>query len=337
MKTNPIYQVLVVTNPALLTAGQPLSALGVGQLAIMNYDTGTAVTAALPNRFYLAVGEGSGSLQGVRKSSGEVIRKALINSYSSKHPEAAANQVVTLNLTNFTAIRDVEYTIRMVFKSGHIMSQNGFTLPIKSFTVHIPVEGDPSAAYALGDFCDLIVAEVNRDPEGLVTAANVGDTSVTFTIHSEPKAVEVGGINPNYSFLRQLSASVSVSGGFEAGGYTLSSTGPTYAQGDGYDIRWEEFFAGGWNGEPGVYRTSDILQQFWGAVNLKADATKKYWVMRINYGIPSNSGGMLEYVNENETVVVIEDLFANKAFMDALNTLFAAVPILSTETTQKLS
>ena len=85
MKTNPINQVLVVTNPAILAAGGAISTLSPGQLGIFNYDTGLSIAtfATLPAKFYLAVGEGTGNvLSDVRKSSGECLRKNCFCAFS---------------------------------------------------------------------------------------------------------------------------------------------------------------------------------------------------------------------------------------------------------------
>ncbi len=326
MKNNPIFQVLVATNAALLAVNKRPHELAVGQLGIFNVDTGLSVTAALPANFKLGLGVGTGgTLSDVRFSAGEHIKKALINTVYSKHPETAADQVYTLDLTSFTPKFDTDYTVRINFMSGQTLQIHGFDHPSKSFVVHTPCVGDCTGDMDLGDFIDLVVAEVNADPEGLVVAANVTDTSITFTVKAEPFVSVVGGINPRYSFLRQFTCTFAFTGGFDAGGYTGTNVPAVFAQGLGYDLAIAEAIAGGWNGKPGIYRLSELNDVFFGTTEINAVATKKYWTMRINHGYPSNSGGMLNYVNAMETVIAIEDLFANKVtFMDALNTLFGS-------------
>ncbi len=335
MKTNPINQVLVVTNPAILAAGGAISTLSPGQLGIFNYDTGLSIAtfATLPAKFYLAVGEGTGNvLSDVRKSSGECLRKSMLNTAFSKGYKAPVDQVHTITFgAGFTALRGEDYTLRLNFYSGHILSQNGFAIPSKAFTYSPPIAGDPTAAFSTADFTTGLAAVINADPEKIIVATRSANTLV-LTIKSEAKAIDLGGINPNYDFLRQITATVSLSNGFEDGGATTAITTPAvYEQGSGYDVRWEEYIAGGWNGNPGIYRDSNILGLFWGATNLKADVSKRYWQMRVNYGIPSNSGGMLNYVNENETLIVIEDILANNALAVLLNAIFAGAGTVATE------
>lgn len=324
MKNNPIFQVLVVTNNALRVAnGNPWD-LAVGQLGIFDAETNKAVTAAIPDKFYLAVGVANqaGTIGDIRKSAGEHIKKAMLNSVFSKHPETAADQTIAVDLTGLVPVVGEDYLIRLSFLSGHILTQNGFALPRKSFVV-------TATTAVLADLVNAITDEVNKDLEGVVVATDDGATTVTFTIKSEPLAKIVNGINANYSFLRQLKATLALGGQFEyeSANISITDTPPVYAQGSGYDIMQWEYVSGGWKGKPegGIYRTSEVLEQFYGDTEIFADKTKKYWTMRLNYAYPSNSGGMLEYSNEMETVICIEDLFANKTFMDALNALFKTV------------
>lgn len=342
MKNNPIFQVLVVTNGSLRVAdGNPWD-LAVGQLGIFDAETNLAVTAAIPDKFYLAVGiaNAAGTIGDIRKSAGEHIKKALLNTVFSKHPEAGAEQTIVADFTGLVPIVGQDYVIRLTFLSGHILTQNGFVLPSKTFVV-------TATTAVLADLVNAITDEINKDLEGVVVATDDGATTVTMTIKTEPLAQSVAGINPNYSFLRQLKAVASFGGRFEfeTAHIAITDTPPVYEQGSGYDIQQWEYVAGGWKGKPsgGIYRNSEVLGQFFGETEIFADKTKKYWTMRLNYNYPSNSGGFLDYSNQMETVVCIEDTFANKGFMDALNALFLTVTDAqpqsegSYETTEKVA
>lgn len=327
MKNNPIFQVLVATSPTLLVAGGKPETLAVGQLGIFNADTNLSVTAALPDRFYLAVGIGDelGNLVDIRRSAQQEIKKGFINRIDSAKAVAPSDQVIELDFTNFSPQFDTNHTIRFNLLSGQTMNLSGFKLPIKSFTIYTPCAGgDCVGDYDLADFCDLVVAEINNDDEQLLTATTDG-SSVTVTVHSVPKSPSIHGINPLYSFLRQFTVTVSLSNGFEGGGHVITNTPAVFAKGSGYDLAKDEYFAGGWSGKPGIYRISELNDLFGSDIQFLTDPKKNYWIMTINHSFPSNSGGMLNYINEAQTLVAIESIAGNNAFTTALNGLFSAL------------
>lgn len=325
MNTNPIYQVLVVANTGLLAAGNKVHDLAVGQLGIFNALTGVSVAStALPDKFFFAVGQdrnGDSVLDNIGKSAGQHILKHMINTVYSKNYDAGSNQVISLDLSSgpFDPQYGEDYTVTFEFKSGKLLQRDGYTLPKKSFTLTLP--STSSGDYPLATFITDLVAEVNKDDEGIITAADAGGSVITFTIGAEAKENTVAGINPYYSFLRQFVVTCSVKNGFEDGGYTLSSTGPVYQQGSGYDIQREEYVAAGWNIQ-GVYRDSDLLGLFQSAgFTPSAVAATNYWQMRLNYRIPSTSGGFLDYQNEVETLIAIPDSASYQSLINEVYTM----------------
>lgn len=320
-KVNPIFQVLVASSPTLLAAGSRPEALAVGQLGIFNADTGLSVTAALPDRFYFAVGIGdeAGNLVDVRMSSQQEIKKHLVSKITSAKAVTGSNQEFELDLTNFVPKYDTNYTIRMTFRAGETMNLNGFNIPTKSFTVYTPCDGDCTGDYDLADFCDLVVAEITRNGEGIVTAETDG-TSVNITVGSTAKSPSINGTVARYSLLRQIVATLSLSNGFEEGGYVVNETPAVYAKGDGYDLLYSEGVSLGWLS--GVYRESTLNGFLGKEAVILTDPKKKYWVMEILHNFPSNSGGMLNYLNTAQTIIAIESIAGNNAFTTALNGLF---------------
>ena len=321
MKNNPVFQVLVVSNTSALAAGGKLEELAVGQLGLFNADTNLAVdpNGAFPDKFYFAVGipNAAGTLGDIRKSTGEYIRKSKINTAYSQLPVAAASQVHTIALAGFVPAANKDYVFRLTFMSANTMYMQGFNHPVKSFVV-----STGTVAPNLATFQDLIVAEVNKDVEGLVVASK-NSTNVIFTIGAEDKTATLGGLNPKYAFLRQFKTTLSIGGDFEIGQYTVTTTGPVYEQGSGYDIAQMEYIAGGWNGDPGIYRTGEINGLIGFNTPIFAVAGTKYWTLRLNYEFESHSGGNLEYSNQLETLIAIPNTAGYAALIavlvDAIN------------------
>lgn len=317
MKTNPIFQVLVVSNATLKAAAAAIDSLATGQLGVFNADTNLTFTnmAAIPDRFYFAVGalDADGN-QDVKKSAGESIRKHLVNIITSKKYVAPSVQTTDIDLTGYAPEAETEYVVRMEFMSGATLQRDGFTKPVKSFTLSTGV-----TAPTLADFIDAFVEEINKDPEGVVVASNVTDTSLLLTFTSEAKVNALAGINPNYTYLRQFSVTTSLKEGFEGAGAVITVTEPVYEQGSGYDLQREEYVAAGWTGNPGLYRDSELngIFQSAGFAPLAVAGTN-YWVMRWNYELPSNSGGFLSYENQVETVIAIPDTAPNQGLINAL-------------------
>lgn len=305
MKNNPVFQVLVTSNGALLAAGAALETLAVGQLGVFDAQTNLSVDVAMnvPERFYFAVGipNSQGTLGDIRKSTGEYIRQSKVNSVLAKSPVAAQPQIHSFDLAGFVPAASKDYVFRFTFMSASTMYMQGFNHPVKSFTVSTGV-----VAPTLDQLLDLIVAEVNKDDEHLVEATKMG-TTVSFAVLSEDKTATLGGLNPKYAFLRQLKTTLSIGGDFELGQYTLTSTGPVYEQGSAYDIQQMEYIAGGWNGDPGIYRTGELNGLIGFNTPLFAVNGVNYWTIRFNYEFESNSGGGLQYSNQLETVIAVPE------------------------------
>jgi hypothetical protein len=286
MNTNPIFQVLVVSNTTLLEAGNDITDLAAGQLGILDAETNLAVTGAtLPDKFYLALGtQDINGNQDILKSAGQYIPKALINRVESMPSVTGVDQTITIDLTNFDPQYAGSYVLHFEFRSGQTMNLNGFQNPTKTFTVDVPY-GDGSGSYLLADFVDLIAAEINNDDEGLLTAVNLGDVAVGITVGHESKSGTLAGVNPRYDFLRQYNCTLGLKGDFEEGIMDIAViyTEPVYEEGSGYDIQRLEYVAAGW-GETGIYRDSQLngLFQNSGFSPLAVAATM-YWQMWLNW------------------------------------------------------
>jgi len=346
MKNNPIFQVLVVSNTGICTTGYGLDQLAVGQLGLFNADTNLAVdpNGAFPDKFYWAVGipNSAGTLGDIRKSAGEYIKKSKINTAFSQASVTEAAQVSTLNLTDFVPAANKEYVIRFSFMNNDSMYMHGFDHPTKAFVV-----STGAIAPSLADFADSIAAEVNKDTEGLIIATvpivNGGaDTHVVFTFGVDEKVDTLGGLNPKYRKLRPYKVNIGIGGDFIVTDYILTSVEPVYSEGLGYDIAQLEYVAGGWNGNPGIYRDSTLTGLIGHSTKIFADASTKYWTLRLNYEFESHSGGNLPYSNQLETLIAIPEGATYAALIailvDAVNAHNAtsgtvAAPVTTTTTT----
>lgn len=304
MKNNPVFQVLVVGNTTLLAAGNGVTDLAVGQLGVFNAETNLSIdpNGAFPDRIYFAVGlpDASGNLGDVRKSAGEYIRKALINRATSKAPVVESAQTTEIDFTGFVPAANKEYVLRFTFMNNDSMYMQGFNHPVKSFVV-----ATGAVAPSLNAFINLWVAEIAKDPELLITGENVTSTKLKLTFAIEAKVTALGGLNPKYRALRPYAVKTAIGGDFVPANYTLTEGAPVYAQGSGYDIQQLEYLAGGWNGNPGVYRESDITSFIGYSTDVYADRSVNYWLLELNYEFESHSGGNLEYSNQLSTIIAI--------------------------------
>lgn len=306
MKNNPIFQVLVVSNTGICTTGYGLDQLAVGQLGLFDADTNLAIdpNGAFPDKVYWAVGipNAGGTLGDIRKSAGEYIRKSKINTVFSQQSVDEAAQVTTINFAGFVPVKDKDYVFRFNFMNNDSMYMHGFDHPTKSFVVST----DPNTAPNLADFCTAVAAEFNKDTEQVIVAVATS-TTVVLTFGIDEKVDSLGGLNPKYRSLRPYKVKVSVGGDFIPSNYTITTVEPVYAQGLGYDIAQLEYLAGGWNGNPGIYRDSTLTGLIGHSTKIFADITAKYWTMRLNYEFESHSGGNLPYSNQLETLIAIPE------------------------------
>lgn len=341
MKNNPVFQVLVVGNTTLLASGNEVTDLAVGQLGVFNAETNLSIdpNGAFPDRIYFAVGlpDASGNLGDIRKSAGEYIQKTRINRVDSQIPVAESAQVTEINFTGFVPAANKEYVLRFTFMNNDSMYMQGFNHPVKSFVV-----ATGATAPNLGEFIDLWVAEINKDPELLITPLNVTDTKLQLTFAVESKVASVGGLNPKYRALRPYAVKTAIGGDFVPANYVLTEGSPVYAKGSGYDIQQLEYLAGGWNGNPGAYRDSLLTGLVGYQTELFADRAVNYWTLNLNYEFYSHSGGGLEYNNQLSTILAIPATDAYAAMIAILVDAFNAhnpvagdieAPVTTTTTT----
>lgn len=175
---NPAYQVLVVNdNVAALTAGQPVSALAIGQIGFFSYETNLSIDGTVPSQnksFYIAVGvdpQATGSLADITKSAGNNIQQAGIRAMTVKPYVAAQNKELLLKIGAVTC--NTEYGLKFEIKSEALAHLYGFNFPYETFTGFTAPCTDGCVDCAAGDPNSLVedfYKNINLDPNKIFQA-----------------------------------------------------------------------------------------------------------------------------------------------------------------------
>lgn len=91
--------------------------------------------------------------------------------------------------------------------------------------------------------------------------------------------------------------------GFDCTGVFETTQEPVAEEGNGYDVRQKEYNAGGWNGNPGPYRTS-LATGVAFDIDYKADASVKYDQFHLEYD-QFSVAGWGEHLNNLSTMIAI--------------------------------
>lgn len=136
-------------------------------------------------------------------------------------------------------------------------------------------------------------------------AANPGVClSIRLTSNPVPKNAARGSINLKYVANRETDMLVSLIDGFTCNGTVDVIQNLRKVEGDGYDLRYSEYIAGGWNGKPGPYRTSDLTGTERAGFVYYTSLTGTYNVFGLTYD-QFSVGGWLEYLNNLETIIAV--------------------------------
>lgn len=151
-------------------------------------------------------------------------------------------------------------------------------------------------------------------------AANPG-VCVGVRLTSNPMALQkyTGSINLQYVKDRVTDIIVSSPEGFTCNGTITTIQELQQEEGSGYDIRQQEYFAGGWNGKPGPYRTSTITGTERQGITYFAVAATKYNQFVLTYD-QFSVGGWLEYLNNLQTILAVP--CADATTLTAIATVF---------------
>lgn len=337
-RNNDVFQVLVTKgNQAVLAAGNEVTDLLPGQAGVFSFESNLSIDGTVPTRnFYVAVGldeDGDGVTDNIRKSAGSHIQTRNIAFYSYRPFEAGRPMI--LEFKDFKTKCDEQYGIAIEFRNQQIYRTQGYV----QFKVNYVVEGiccdGCSTGCESGD--DNLVAKklvdaINNDPRGFVKAemfntttnavvtdydafvtANLAvntdsdpanDVKLGIRLTSIPQKInKYMGIDTKYFHMRETFLVPSKLIGFECNGEFSVKQTAKVTQGLGYDIQYLEYLAGGWNGNPGPYRTYKV-NGLAKPITYVAETNTQYGILALTYD-QFSIGGWLEYLNNEATVIAI--------------------------------
>ena len=337
-RNNDVFQVLVTKgNQAVLAAGNEVTDLLPGQAGVFSFESNLSIDGTVPTRnFYVAVGldeDGDGVTDNIRKSAGSHIQTRNIAFYSYRPFEAGRPMI--LEFKNFKTKCDEQYGIAIEFRNQQIYRTQGYV----QFKVNYVVEGiccdGCSTGCESGD--DNLVAKklvdaINNDPRGFVKAEMFNTTTdevvtdydafvaanLTVNTDSDPaNDVKLGiritsipqkinkymGIDTKYFHMRETFLVPSKLIGFECNGEFSVKQTAKVTQGLGYDIQYLEYLAGGWNGNPGPYRTYQV-NGLAKPITYVAETNTQYGILALTYD-QFSIGGWLEYLNNEASIIAI--------------------------------
>ena len=337
-RNNDVFQVLVTKgNQAVLGAGQEVTDLLPGQAGVFSFESNLSIDGTVPTRnFYVAVGldeDGDGQTDNIRKSAGSHIQARNIAFYSYRPFEAGRPMI--LEFKDFKTSCGEQYGIAIEFRNQQIYRTQGYV----QFKVNYVVEGvccdGCSTGCESGD--DNLVAKklvdaINNDPRGFVKAemfntttdavvsdydafvtANLAvntdsdpanDVKLGVRITSIPQKInKYMGIDTKYFHMRETFLVPSKLIGFECNGEFSVKQTAKVTQGLGYDIQYLEYLAGGWNGNPGPYRTYRV-NGLAKPITYVAETNTQYGILALTYD-QFSIGGWLEYLNNEASIIAI--------------------------------
>lgn len=365
LSVNPVYQVLVTSgNLAPLAAGNPITALAVGQVGVFNSHTGlslgTASTPAESQDFFIAVGTnvtGGATLLDVNGSAGQTIQKAGAKAYN--HRNYSAPLPMIYDITNYKINSEQEYEIHIEFRDQTIYAQYGYNQFTKSW---IQLGGCPTGDGTCADcstsgdcnaFTTGMIEQINADPDQLVIADYLDYTTTPGTpvivaaadvpawvadpanaglclgirLTTVPDQIDsYCSINLKYYNPRGTVIIVSLQEGFLCNGLGTLVQEVKYSEGEGYDLRNLEFEAGGWNGKPGPYRVSELIGTARSGFQYFAQIGTNYSQTAISYEMRSVSNHEPFWASLSTIVAIpCADTTTRTGFIALLDAIFAGV------------
>lgn len=186
-RNNDVFQVLVTRdNQAVLAAGNTVSDLNPGQIGVFDANTHLSVTATAPREFYFALGidrTGSGNLEDIKESAGQLIQRKGIFNYSFK-PHSAGQPMIVM-VKDYKGECETDYAVKVEFRNSRIYRIQGFNQFSKTYAVRTSC-CDCASGCGSGDaneLTNLLVAEINLDEDGLIIAQATARQTITALTH----------------------------------------------------------------------------------------------------------------------------------------------------------
>lgn len=316
---NSVFQVLVTKgNQDVLAEGQPIEALKSGQIGVFDLETNLAIgtDGSGVREFFIAVGvdnKGTGKIDEIRTSAGQYIQKKNVRDYTFRPHTASQPQI--LEITDFIANCETDYTLKFEFRNIEILRMQGTTGYTRAYSVRTSCcgcntdcpSGSPvELAYLLyksmkNDTAGLFKVELIESAGGTVIEDDQVETWVKNPANKDKKPglrITVNGSKvqdfcniPHKPYNpRQTTIMASLVDGFNCTGKVTVTQEATTEEGNGADIKLKEFHAGGWNGQPGPYRVSTVNGLAKNNFKYFADSDIKYDQVHLVYDHESEAG-----------------------------------------------
>lgn len=342
-RNNDVFQVLVTKgNQDALAAGNTVSDLTPGQVGVFNFESNISIDGTAPVRnFYIAVGldrDGDGTTDDIRKSAGSHVQSRNIAFYSYRPFEQGRPMIIEFK--NFRTKCGEQYGIGIEFRNQQIYRTQGYVQFKSNYVVDGVCCDGCSTGCESGD--DNLVAKklvdaINMDHNGFVKAELINPAGTVVTdyeafvtanqaVNSDDNPdndVKLGiritsvnqkinsyaGIDTKYFNMRETFMVPSKLMGFECSGEFTTTQTAKITQGLGYDIQQLEYFAGGWNANPGPYRTfaQNGLAK---PIEYFAEGGTQYGILALTYD-QFSIGGWQEYLNNQATIIAIPSADTN--------------------------
>ena len=359
---NPVFQVLVGQNGdgAVLAAGLPVTSLlsnPLGTFGVFDYETGLSVNSSTvvgKRNIFIATNidtDADGVADDIITSAATHIQRSGMTAYSLSCYEAEAPHIV--DIYNFSNVNcETTYSFKVEFRGNSQAYQMfGFNQFSKTFSVTTGCCG-PDCDCPTGDcneLAQLLVAAVNADTDGIIMAEFVDYA----TDPLDPEVVDADDVaqwiidNPGaclgvrltsipskvytycqiparYYKMIQFKMITSLLEPLNCGATSVTFQEPAFGNGQGKDIGWLEYEAGGYNGQPGPYRVGELAGIPLGSFRRLSTNAGQYNQVNLMYRNES-VGGWEEYKNYLNTIIAVPCTAANDLLADLLPILDAWV------------
>lgn len=348
---NPVFQVLVGQNGdgAVLAAAKPVTDLltnPLGTFGVFDYETGLSVdstTVVGKRNIFIATNidtDADGVADDIITSAATHIQRPGMTAYSLSCYEDEAPHIV--DIYNFSNVNcETTYSFKVEFRGNSQAYQMfGFNQFSKTFSVTTGCCG-PDCDCPTGDcneLAKLLVAAVNVDTDGIIMAEFVDYatdplnpeviTDIDDWIDTNPgacagvrltsipsKVYTYCQIPARYYKMIQFKMITSLLEPLNCGATTVTFQDPAFGNGQGKDIGWLEYEAGGYNGQPGPYRVGELAGIPLGSFRRLSTNSGQYNQLNLMYRNES-VGGWDEYKNYLNTIIAVpctatNDLLAN--------------------------
>lgn len=343
--TNKVYQVLVVPGTAtgMVVAGKTLDELAVGQLGVFDSKTNLSINpdgSTIPENIYLAVKNPNGTID---FSAGQEIQAKRLISLSRKNYQGYVPFTAEIGggfLDNLKP--NTDYVLRLEVHSTEILQRQGTVQYTHAIVVSTGEVADPKKF--LQDFKSQVSSSLStdamftleiRDTVGVVDVdtfdpADAADVKIRI-IGSKTFTNEFYDINTRFQNVRQTTVTAAFPEGYLGAGatYTVTEAGKP-EEGSGYNVRQMEYFGGGWNKRPGIYRQSSVTGLALPGFKYNAKENGKYNLFTLSYANHSVAGWG-DYNNDIMTIVAVDsegaqgagNTTALLAFLNALASKFS--------------